>query len=116
MAALRRPAAEATRDRHLVELPALGARQAGRRRLLDELLVTALDRAVALAERDDGPVAVAEQLDLDVAGGQDLALEVDRAVAEGRGGLGRSGDERSRQVGRRARRGASRGRRRRRRP
>ena len=41
-----------------------------------------LERAVALAERDDRAVGVAEQLDLDVARRPDLALEVDRAVAE----------------------------------
>jgi hypothetical protein len=35
---------------------------------LDELLVAALDGAVALAEVDDRAVPVAEDLDLDVAG------------------------------------------------
>ena len=39
----------------------------GRGRLLDDLLVAALDRAVALAEVDDVAVAVGEDLDLDVA-------------------------------------------------
>src|SRR5438309_9030912 len=39
----------------------------GARRLLDDLLVTALDRAFALAEMDDVAVRVAEQLDLDMA-------------------------------------------------
>src|SRR5439155_19438554 len=37
-----------------------------RGRLLDQLLVAALDRALALAERQDAVEAVAEDLDLDV--------------------------------------------------
>ena len=39
----------------------------GRRRLLDDLLVAALDGALALEEVHDGAVRVAEDLDLDVA-------------------------------------------------
>src|SRR4051794_7187362 len=38
----------------------------GRRRLLEHLLVTTLDRTVALAEGRDVSLRVAEQLDLDV--------------------------------------------------
>ena len=41
-------------------------RQRRRRRLLDQLLVPALDRALALAEVDDVAVLVAEDLELDV--------------------------------------------------
>ena len=52
------------------------------RRLLDQLLVAALDRAVALAEGDDVAVAVGEDLDLDVARVGQVALEVDGRVAE----------------------------------
>src|SRR5262245_7127431 len=48
----------------------------GSRRLLDHLLVPPLDRAVTLAEMD-GPVAVAEQLDLDVPGVADETFQVD---------------------------------------
>ena len=55
-----------------------------RRRLLDDLLVAALDRALALAEVHEGAVAVAEDLDLDVAGPGDVALEEDPVVAERR--------------------------------
>ena len=44
------------------------------------------------------PVGVAHQLDLDVASRQDLALEVDRPIAEGSGCLGGSGGEGGRQV------------------
>ena len=50
--------------------------------LLDDLLVAALDRAVALAEVDDVAVAVGEDLDLDVARVGQVALEVDRRVGE----------------------------------
>ena len=59
----------------------------GRRRLLDQLLVTALDRALALAAREDVAVVVAEHLDLDVPRGRDHLLDVERAVAEGCLGL-----------------------------
>ena len=63
-------------------------RQRGRRRLLDQLLVAPLDRALALAQRQDVPVQVAENLDLDVAGRRDHLLDVERPVAEGRARLG----------------------------
>ena len=59
-----------------------------RRRLLDHLLMTPLDRALALDERHDGAVLVAEQLDLDVARTHEPPLEVDARVAEGGAGLG----------------------------
>ena len=54
----------------------------GRRRLFHELLVTALDRAVALAEVDDGAVCVGEDLHLDVAWVFQVALDVDGRVGE----------------------------------
>ena len=44
----------------------------------------ALDRALALDERDDRAVLIAEQLDLDVPRMRDPALEVDGGVAERR--------------------------------
>ena len=56
----------------------------GRGRLLDQLLVAALDRALALAEREHAAVLVAEHLDLDVARGHERLLEVERAVRERR--------------------------------
>ena len=56
----------------------------GRRRLLDDLLVTALDAALALEQGDGGTVGVGQDLDLDVAGGRDVPLEEDGPVAEGR--------------------------------
>ena len=63
---------------------ALAQRLVDRRsgRLLDELLVAALDRAVALAEVDDVAVAVGQDLHLDVARVGQVALEVDRRVGE----------------------------------
>ncbi len=47
------------------------------------LLVTALQRAVALAQMDAAPMAVAEHLDLDVARLLEIFLDVDSAVTEG---------------------------------
>ena len=66
-----------------------------RRRLFDQLLVPALDRALALAEREHTSLGVAEHLDLDVAGGDECLLEVERPVAEGGVGLGTRGGERT---------------------
>ena len=54
----------------------------GRRRLLDQLLVAALQRAVALAEVDHVAVRVGEHLDLDVARVGQVALEVHGRVGE----------------------------------
>ena len=48
-----------------------------RRRLLDQLLVAALHRAVALAEVDAVAVLVADHLHLGVAGRLEVALDVD---------------------------------------
>ena len=59
-------------------------------RLLDDLLVAALHAALALAERHAPPLAVAEDLHLDVLGGADVALEVDARVGEGASCRGRS--------------------------
>ena len=53
------------------------------RRFLDHLLVPALHRALALAERDHGAVLVAEHLDLDVPRAVDVLLDVHGVVAEG---------------------------------
>ena len=72
--------------RGLELLVLLGAQQR-RGGLLDDLLVAALDRAVAYADRPGGAVAVGDQLHLDVAGAGHQALEEDGAVAEGAQGL-----------------------------
>ena len=53
-----------------------------RRRLLDELLMASLDRAVALAEVDDVPVRVGQDLHLDVSRIVEVALDVDGGVGE----------------------------------
>src|SRR4249920_3573166 len=63
------------RDTQLVEPRALLAAKARGRCLLDQLLMAALDRAVALAERHHGSVAVAQQLHFNVARVLDVALE-----------------------------------------
>jgi hypothetical protein len=53
-----------------------------RGRLLDELLMPPLDRAVALAEVDDVAVRVGEDLDLHVARVLEVALDVHRRIRE----------------------------------
>ena len=73
-----------------------------RRRLLDDLLVPALQRALALAEVDDGAVRVGEHLHLDVPRALDEPLQQQRVVAE-RGGRHAAGRrERLGQLRRRA--------------
>ena len=64
-----------------IRLAQLGA-DGGRRRLLDQLLMAPLDRAVALAEMDDVAVRVREHLHLDVARILEVLLDVDRRVGE----------------------------------
>ena len=80
--------------------PGRGVQQR-RRRLLDDLLVAALQAALALAEVDDVAVAVGEHLDLDVPGVQHESLEEQRVVAERRRRLAARADERGRQARRR---------------
>ena len=71
------------------------ARVEGRRgAFLPDLLVAALQRAVALAEMDGVALAVAEHLDLDVARTRQIFLQIDRIVAERGLGLGARGGER----------------------
>jgi hypothetical protein len=79
-------------DGKLVEPAALVAAQAGRGRLLDQLLVPSLERAVPLPDRNDPARVIAEKLDLDVAGSRDLALQVYGAIAKRRCRLARSTD------------------------
>ena len=78
-------------------LAQLGA-DSGRRRLLDELLVAALDRAVALAEVDHVPVRVREHLHLDVSRVLEVPLDVDGRVGEIRLPLPLRGLERLRRL------------------
>ena len=56
--------------------------------------MAALDRALALAEVDDGAVMIAEDLELDVARVLDVLLDVDVADAERRFRLALRGLER----------------------
>ncbi len=62
-------------------------RQAGRRALLDHLLVAPLQRAVALEQVDAVPMAVGEHLHLDVARRGHVLLDQHPSVAEGALGL-----------------------------
>src|SRR5690606_26822749 len=68
------------------ELLPLPVVQIGGRGALDDLLVAALDGAVALEEVYDIAMGVAQDLDLDVTGTLDKLVEIDLIVAEG--GLG----------------------------
>ena len=61
---------------------ARGGVERGRGAFLPDLLVAALQRAVALAEMDGAALAVAQHLDLDVARPLEIFLEIDRVVAE----------------------------------
>src|SRR3954447_2407066 len=58
------------------------SRHLRRRRLLDQLLVPALHRAITLAEMNRVAIAVAKHLDLDVAGIDDGALQDDGGITE----------------------------------
>ncbi len=69
-------------DRRGRELRPAGVGEPRRRRLLDDLLVPPLQRAVALAERRDRAAPVAEDLHLDVARRLDVALDEEPARAE----------------------------------
>src|SRR5688572_18770961 len=74
----------AGRDTAVADRLALLGRDARRRRLFDDFLMAALQRAVALAEVHDVTVVVREHLDLDVARLLEELLHVDLGVAEGR--------------------------------
>src|SRR5262249_61086055 len=73
-----------------------------RRRLLNQLLVAPLNRALTLAHMDHGAVLVAENLKLDMPWRLDVLLEIDVAHAEGRLGFPLRGLERERQLAARA--------------
>ena len=74
-------------------------RHAGRGRLLDHLLMAALQRAVALVEMDDVAVAVGEHLHLDVARRGDVFLDQHARIAERRLRLARRAFERGIELG-----------------
>lgn len=75
-------------DGGLVEGRAQGFGEARGGGFLDDLLVAALEGAVAGAECPDGAVGVGEDLHLDVAAAFDVGLGEDLAVAEGGAGFG----------------------------
>jgi len=81
-------------QRRLAHRAAQVGGDAGRGRLLHDLLVAALDRALALAQMHEVPVGVAEDLDLHVARARDVALEEDAVVAEAAQRLALGGRER----------------------
>src|SRR5690606_7140164 len=65
-----------------------GGIEAGAGRLFDDLLVASLDRAVAFVEVQEVAVRIGEDLDFDVAGAADEALQEDRSVPERAARLG----------------------------
>ena len=68
--------------RRLVQCASLRLSEIGRGRFLDHLLVAALGRTVALAQRDDIAIAVAENLHLDMARAGDIFFEKETAILE----------------------------------
>src|SRR5690349_9836778 len=95
-AAITQPAGKTQRG--IVQPRAQSARDARRRRLLDQFLVAALHGAVALTQVDQVPGAVAEHLHLDVPRTRHEPLEIDARVAEGRARFGAGQLERGVQV------------------
>ena len=89
-------------DRALGERLAPGRGHRRRRRLLEDLLVPALDRAVALPQVDAVAEPVDRDLDLDVPVVLQPALEVQRVVAERGAGLGAADRQHGGQLARRA--------------
>ena len=75
------------RDRRVGDRRPGACREPGRGCLLEHLLVTSLNRAVALSEGLDGALAVGEELNLDVTGALDETLAEDAIVAERRARL-----------------------------
>src|SRR5207237_4393553 len=70
--------------RRLSHLLAQLRRHRRTRRLLDQLLVAALHRAIALAQVDDATVTVAHDLEFDVSRARKILLDVDFAVSKRR--------------------------------
>src|SRR5262249_8036944 len=70
----------------------------GRGAFLPDLLMAALQRAVALAEMNGAALAIAEHLDLDMARPFQILLEIDRVIAECGLGFYASCSERGREA------------------
>ncbi len=83
----------------LADPRALRVVQRRRRRLLPDLLVAALQRAVALAEMHGPALAVAEHLHLDMARAREIFLQIDGVVAEGFSGFGARHRHRALKIG-----------------
>ena len=77
---------------------ARGVVERGAAALFPDFLIAALQRAVALAQMDCAAVAVAQDLDFDVARVREIFLEIKRVVAERGLGLRACGSERRRQL------------------
>ena len=86
-------------QRRGAQAPAQLLGQRGCRRFFDELLMTSLRRAVALAQVHEVALAVGKHLHLDVARLRQIALQEQRPVAEGALGEAACGGERRRQFG-----------------
>ena len=67
---------------HTADLPAEFLIDGGRGRFFEKLLVSALDRAIALAEMHDMPTMVGSNLHFDMAGLKKISFKVDGVVAE----------------------------------
>ena len=78
--------ARLARDGHRCVTHPLPQRRSDHRRwtLLDHLLVTSLNRTLALEQMDDVAVVIGEDLELDMSRLLDQPFNVERAVAEGR--------------------------------
>ena len=72
---------------------AAGGGHAGGGGFLEDFLVAALDGAVAFEEVDDVAKGVGEDLDFDVAGAGEVALDEDLVVAKGCAGFALGGGE-----------------------
>ena len=86
-------------DRGVAELAHDQRGQAVAGRDLDDLLVTALHRTIALVQVNHVAVAVAENLNFNVLGVRDVFLEEDRGVAKGAAGFGLGLIEQAGEVG-----------------
>ena len=87
-----------SRHRGRAHFPPPGLGQARRGRLLQDLLVPALDGAVALEEMDAMALLVGEDLNFNVARSFEVFFDQDPPVAETRDGLALAGRESARQI------------------
>ena len=100
----------------LADLEPLRQIERGRGAFLEDLLMAALQRTIAFAEMDRMALAIAENLNFDMARIVEKFFEIDGIIAKGRLGFAARGGERVRQVLSPTARPSCRARRRRRRP